>query len=1183
MAVAAASTEALSAFIDRWSESGGAERANYSQFLSELCRVLGVPEPDPTRPDDTLNSYVLERNVYEPHEMGRDSVRRIDLYRRGCFVLEAKQGVEQEVKKEAVVRAAAGGKGTKLKKGHGRRDTKGWDTLMRRAREQAEGYVRLLPPSEGRPPFVLVVDVGHAIEVYAEFTRTGGHYLPFPAAGQHRIRMSDLHRPEIRERLRAIWLDPMSLDPSRHAARVTRQVAATLAELSRSMEGLPDGQGGTLTPERVSAFLMRMIFTMFAEDVGLIGEQKFRTALKNMRSNLSAFVPTVQELWAAMATGGFSVALQEQIKRFNGGLFKDVEVLSVTATQLELLIVAAEHDWSQVEPSIFGTLVERALDPVERHRLGAHYTPRAYVERLVNQVVMQPLREDWRNAQVEIQHALNTAETAEEQAAARLKARDTLQAFLGHLQAQSVLDPACGTGNFLYVAMELIKRLEAEVLATLDDLDGTPPLTDVGPQQFLGLEVNPRAARVAELVLWIGYLQLYARAHGGAGPAEPILKAYGNIRNRDAVLAWRATKPHLSNEGRPVTRWDGQSTITDPVTGREIPDPEARVQDTVYEGVSKPIWPTTEFIVGNPPFIGAGPMREALGDGYVEALRSTYKGSKREPGVPDSADFVMYWWHKAVTQMASHQKVRRFGFVTTNSVKQTFNRRVIEEQLNASVQAARPLSLVYAVPDHPWVDEANGAAVRIAMTVVARGRREGVLERVAREVTGQNGEYDVEMDLFTGRINPDLTVGADVTRAVELEAMNRLSSPGVKLHGSGFIVPRVVAPNSTTGVKETDAAALGLGRIPGLEGYIREYRNGRDLTSRPRDVMVIDLFGLTEAEIRERYPELYQHVRLRVKPERDANNRASYRDNWWIFGEPRKDFRPALAGLSRYIATVETSKHRFFQFLDAEVLPDNMLVNIAHDDAYVLGVLSSRTHVVWALAQGGTLEDRPRYNKSRCFETFPFPVATPEQQAAIREKAEALDAHRKARLEAHSDLTMTGMYNVLEKLRAGTPLDAKEQKILGDGVVTVLRELHDELDALVQEAYGWEGALTEQEILTQLADLNAERALEERQGIVRYLRPEYQNPGGTTVQDLGLALPIAASSNETRPTFPRKLPEQVQAVRDQLRVAGRPLSPLALTKQFRGVKVDTMNEIIDTLVMLGQIRQINAGTLEYAT
>ncbi|GGS15579.1 class I SAM-dependent DNA methyltransferase [Deinococcus knuensis] len=1170
----------LDTFIARWAASGGAERANYGQFLSELCRVLGVPEPEPTRPDDADNAYVLERTVYEIHDDSAPTPRRIDLYRRGSFVLEAKQGVEKEAAEEEEVRVRAS-KGKKTKKGHGTRGTAGWDTFMRRARTQAEGYVRLLPKEEGRPPFVLVVDVGHVIEVYAEFTRSGGAYLPFPAAGPHRITLEDLRRPEIRERLRAIWMDPLSLDPSLHAAQVTRQVAVTLAQISRSMEGQHDQDGKVLTPERVSAFLMRMIFTMFAEDVGLIEHAAFRTKLKELRARPEGFVAAVRDIWQAMSKGGESIALNARLKHFNGGLFENVEVLPVTPAQLELFIAAAEHDWSQVEPSIFGTLVERALDPTERHKLGAHYTPRPYVERLVNHVVMAPLREDWAGVQIEVQAAIEKGKDPEK---ARVKARGLVEAFLSKLQQQRVLDPACGTGNFLYVSMELVKRLEAEVIETLIGLGGMPPLTDVSPEQFLGLELNPRAARVAELVLWIGYLQLYARSHGGAGPAEPILKAYRNIRQTDAVLTYSSRKPHVDKAGVPVTRWDGVTLIKDPVTGREVPDPAARVQDTVYVKPGKPLWPPADFIVGNPPFIGAGPMREALGDGYVQALRATYKPKKDVVGVPDSADFVMFWWHKAAVQMASLRRLRRFGFVTTNSIKQTFNRRVIEDHLTASVKDAHPLSLVYAVPDHPWVDEADGAAVRIAMTVVARGKRDGLLERVVDEQVGENGEYAVKTTAMVGRINADLTVGADVTAASELKANQSISGRGVQLMGAGFIVPVQTGPDPETGIKQPDASDLGLGRVPGIEAHLREYRNGRDLTSRPRDVRVIDLFGLTEDEARTRFPEMYQHVRLTVKPERDANNRATYRDNWWIFGEPRSAFRPALAGLPRFIATVETSKHRFFQFLDASILPDNKLIAIALDDAYTLGVLSSRMHTTWALAQGSRLGvgNDPVYVKSRCFETFPFPVPTSAQQQAIREKAEALDALRKARLAAHAHLTMTDLYNVLEKLRGGAELTDRERRTLQDGTVTVLREYHDELDALVQAAYGWEGELGDQEILSRLTDLNALRAQEERAGTIRYLRPDYQDPKGTAVGDLGMNVQAPAAAALAKPAYPDRLAEQSAAVRQVLVLAERALSAEQVAAAFSGVRAGTVDELLELLVMMGQVRQVGTETVAYA-
>lgn len=537
-------------------------------------------------------------------------------------------------------------------------------------------------------------------------------------------------------------------------------------------------------------------------------------------------------------------------------------MLPVTAEELALFADAAAKDWSAVEPSIFGTLVERALNPGERHKLGAHYTPRAYVERLVEQTVIVPLQTDWQNVQVEVQNALSKAANDDALRAARVRARGFVEAFVAGLQRTTVMDPACGTGNFLYVAMELIKRLEAEAVETLQALGGQAPLIGVSPEQFIGLELNPRAARVAELVLWIGYLQLYAREHGKAAPPEPILKAFHNIRQTDAVLSYRGRRPKVDKDGLPVTRWDGVSVLKNPVTGREVPDPAALTQDEVYEQPSPAVWPRTDFIVGNPPFIGAGPMRFALGDGYTETLRRAY------PEVPESADFVMFWWYKAAqlltlegTPEKGHAtKLRRFGFVTTNSLKQTFNRRVLERFLG------KGLSLAYAVPDHPWVDEADGAAVRIAMTVDEPGAHTGTVTRVTAEKASGNGEYGIETVDEVGVIHSDLTVGVNVTEAKELKAMANVSNPGVKLHGSGFIVSR------------EKAVDLGLGKRAGLEQYIREYRNGKDLTNRPRGVMVIDLFGLTADEVRDRYPEVYQHVLTTVKPERDQNNRASRRE-----------------------------------------------------------------------------------------------------------------------------------------------------------------------------------------------------------------------------------------------------------------------------------------------------------------
>ena len=341
-----------------------------------------------------------------------------------------------------------------------------------------------------------------------------------------------------------------------------------------------------------------------------------------------------------------------------------------------------------------------------------------------------------------------------------------------------------------------------------------------------------------------------------------------------------------------------------------------------------------------------------------------------------------------------------------------------------------------------------------------------------------------------------------------------------------------------------------------------------------------------------------------MKPERDQNKRDSRRINWWLFGETNPKIRHQLAGLPRYIATVETTKHRVFQFLDAEILPDNMLVNIACDDAAYLGVVSSRPHSAWALAAGGRLGvgNDPRYNKTRCFETFPFPDATPEQQAQIRDLAERLDAHRKRQQAQHPELTLTGMYNVLEKLRASEPLTAKDKTIHEQGLVSVLRELHDELDRAVFAAYGWDdlaeqlvgkpGATTplpdkseaqaeaEEELLRRLVALNAERAAEEARGLVRWLRPEYQNPSAAVAPEqreaeLGDTTDFesapAAAAATGKLTWPKQMREQVAAVRQAL--SQSPLPADALAAQFKRSPKVAVQAVLDALEELGMVQQ----------
>jgi hypothetical protein len=1131
--VTTAAPDPVDPFIARWQgREGGQERANYALFLTELCGVLGLKPPDPAGATREDNDYVFERHVQGYDDEGNPENGRIDLYKRRCFVLEAKQSRAPGGRKERLDQTLL--PGFEPSRRGVRTATRAWDVLMLNARRQAEGYARALPTDHGWPPFILVCDVGHVMELFADFSGQGKNYAQFPDRQSFRVYLEDLRNPDIRDRLRKVWTDPRSLDPSREAARITRAIAERLAAVSRALEA----KG--IQAETVAMFLMRCLFTMFAEDIGLLSRDSFRALLRKCEQDPSRMQPMVGRLWEAMDKGGF--ALEDWVPRFNGEFFKDCTVLQLGREEIGELRRAAEHNWKDVDPSIFGTLLEQALDKTERKQLGAHYTPRAYVERLVVATVIEPLRADWNTV-------LTTALRQKSEGRAD-QAIATVRAFHEQLCRIRVLDPACGSGNFLYVSLELLKRLEGEVLETLADLGGQDVLVGlrghtVDPHQFLGLELNPRAAAIAELVLWIGYLQWHARTSTGM-PEEPILRAFHNIKgNYDAVLA--ADKSYARGAaGRLVTR----------------PGPDGQPMEVHrYDNPRKPEWPEAEFIVGNPPFIGGKDIRARLGGGYAEALW------KAHPDLNDSADFVMYWWDRSAFLLTTKGTVlRRFGLVTTNSISQVFQRRVMERHL----QGKQPVSLVMAIPDHPWTKATrDAAAVRIAMTVVQAGSHQGVL----REVTSESGlDTDAPVVSFVdgvGVISSDLTVGIDVTKAKTLLATEGLCSRGVSLHGAGFIV--------TPG----QAEQLGLGCRPGLEQHIRDYRNGRDLTARSRGVKVIDLDGLTIDQVRSLFPEVYQHVFVTVKPERDDNNEEYRRTNWWLFGRKNALMRGFNCGLPRYIATVETAKHRVFQFLDASILPDNKLIAIGSDEAWLLGVLSSQIHRTWAIRAGGWLGmgNDPVYVKSRCFDPFPFPAADDLQKQRIRRIAEDLDAHRKRVLADHPHLTLTGLYNVLERLRAGTrpsDLPAEQRRTFDDGLVLILKEYHDSLDQAVATAYGWPAELPEAEILARLVALNQERAREEAAGQVRWLRPDYQIPRFGTARDrldlAGGAMRNRAEAVTTRKSsFPADDLGQTAAVMAALAAAPGPMTRDTLAATFRqGRRVaPQIGAVLASLVRMG--------------
>jgi hypothetical protein len=828
------SQESIETFIERWAGSSAAERANFQPFVAGLCSVFGVPPPEPATGDPARDRYRFEYPVRFANPDGSTSTGFIDLYKRDAFVMEAKQGSDQQLEEQL---ALFGGLDTQARKGTAVRGTPNWTAAMQRARGQAERYAKALPIEHGWPPFLIIVDVGHCFELYADFSRTGKSYSQFPDAQSFRIPLDGLRDVKIRERFRLIWTDPLSLDPSRRAAEVTRVVSHRLAIVARALE--KDGH----PPKLVADFLMRCLFSMFAEDVGLLPKRCFSNLLETLRGREpKQSVYALETLWGEMDRGvPFSSTANDAILRFNGGLFQERTALPLKPEHLGLLIEAAKADWRDVEPAIFGTFLEQALDPRERRKLGAEFTPRQWVERLVMPAVIEPLRERWNDVKAT---ALAYGIAGNRDAA--VKAVKEFHHELCHLR---ILDPACGSGNFLYVTMEHMKRLEGEVLDLLRNDLAEPAANlqesiNVDPHQFLGLEINPRAAAIAEVVLWIGYLQWHFRTRGNAKPVPPVLKNYRNIQHADAILAYDQEELVLDEQGRPVTRWDGHSMRVDLATGRDVPDETKRVELYRYVNPRPAKWPEADYIIGNPPFLGTKRVRDALGDGYVDALAKGY------PDMPRNTDFVIFWWRRAA-ELVRHGKARRFGLITTNSLPQVFNRKVVTEQLSAK----KPLSIVFAIPDHPWYLSGDMSAVRIAMTVGTAGKQEGQLLRVvdARRNAVQGG--DELRPPMRGPILPNLSVGIDTDGAKPLRANEGLCRQGVKLVG-----------RARTSKPEDDGFLIcSPAQAKRFSGLIRPFLSNRDMVQRPRGYFVIDAYGFTEEQLRTRHPDIFQHLYDRVR------------------------------------------------------------------------------------------------------------------------------------------------------------------------------------------------------------------------------------------------------------------------------------------------------------------------------
>ncbi|WVT72141.1 DNA methyltransferase [Sinorhizobium chiapasense] len=595
-------------FIQKWSNSSLKERAAAQEHFLDLCRLLG--EPTPAEADPSGLDYGFE--VGATKTTGGKGFA--DVFKRGYFAWEYK--------------------GTKAN----------LDTAF----AQLQRYAVALD----NPPLLVVSDIGSAIRIHTNWTNS--------ISKVYEISISDLGDTEKRAWLKAVFSDPDALRPKKTRQQLTEEVAGDFAKLARSLRERGHA------PEPVAHFINRLVFCMFAEDVKLLPDSIFSRMLDRALEEPGEFEAFARDLFIAMKGGG-RVGF-ERIAWFNGGLFDDDLVISLTRSEIKIVRDAAAQYWGDIDPSILGTLFERGLDPDKRSQLGAHYTDREKIMMIINPVVVEPLALEWEIAKTKIAALMENASAGKGGAKTKSKnqAQAVLDGYLKRLADFRVLDPACGSGNFLYLALRALKDMEHRAQVEAEALGLPRSFPRIGPEVVNGIELNPYAAELARVSVWVGEIQWMLK-NGFAASQNPILKPLNNIECRDALMSL------VEDDG--IEKWEEAD------------------------------WPEAEAIIGNPPFLGRRSLRRDLTDAYVDVLYRVYSGQ-----VPQDADLVAYWVKKAEKAIASGGS-QRAGLVTTNSIRSGANRRVLEDILKSS-------TLLAAWPDEPWTNE--GAAVRVSIVVFGR-------------------------------------------------------------------------------------------------------------------------------------------------------------------------------------------------------------------------------------------------------------------------------------------------------------------------------------------------------------------------------------------------------------------------------------------------------------------------------
>ena len=1048
-------------FKKKWSQYKGKESSAYQEHFTDLCRLLNCPTPAEADPTGS-ESFCFQKRVVKDAELfnlehpdSGDPAERgfADVWKKGCF---------------------------------------GWEYKGKK-KNLDEAYKQLLRYREAllNPPLPVVCDFDRYI-IRTNFNGT--------VQETHEFTNDQIDRPENLRTLRALFDTPDFLKPQRTTAQVTKVLAEKFAQVARSLQ---KRESAELTDAktraevtvaqrknlRIARFLNRLIFCFFAEDTGLLPKKLFsdlaRTALDDPRQ----FSQALESLFRKMATGGLFGPYR--IRHFNGHLFEDATVFELNDEERRILAEASEADWQFVEPSIMGTLFARGLDPGQLAALGAQYTSRSDIVTIVEPVLMAPLRREWAALKASLLAAFKRGQGTPED-------RARLQAFLKNLRKLVVMDPACGSGNFLYVSLQMLLDLEKEIItfATMLGFQFTP---EVGVHQLRAIEINPYAYELAQVTVQIGHLQ-WRRDNGFDNDRTPVLQNLDGFLNEDALLV-----PHYHSKAK---------TLKEAQAGEHT-------EDDSLKFYTEREWPQCDVIVGNPPFLGDKLMRGELGDSYVEELRKTY-GNR----IPGQSDLCCYWFEKS-RDMIQKGKCRRAGLLATQGIRGGASREVLKRIKESG-------DIFFACSDRDWI--LSGATVHVSMLGFDNGNE------AARQLDGKT----------VAAITPQLAATADVSVARKLQASSGVSFMGITPSGP-FDIPQDVALRMLTAPNPNG--------LPSSD-VLRPWINGEEIAERWSGSWIIDFTALSDEAHASAYEQPFERVKEAVVEARKNYKTGGKVFWKFERPRPamRLAFAPLSRFLARsMVGKHQFYRWLDIGFLPANLIiafsrQDDAFFGFQHSRIHGVWALAQGTQL-------REKESGSRYTPTTCFETFPFPFPddlqppktapvkppprskkppepdrtyaemlaaknyymgkeepppygnspkTPgEHRAAIAAAAKELNKLRErwlnppewtverilefpgsadgpwSRYVADPDKNGIGTvrYPRLEPRDADCAARLKKRTLtnLYNGRPAWLGHAHKKLDAAVAAAYGWPADLTDEQILERLLALNLERAAEEQQ------------------------------------------------------------------------------------------------------